>query len=118
MKAQFIAKKNQIKTHFAEHKQLYFGIAIGAGSMAVLGAKAYQINIQSPGAMNVFVEAPKRNMHPGYLVQDVETKRCWPSIRSAAKDLGVNEYELRKHVKGLNEDVGGHTLEVLGEATA
>ena len=111
-------KLERVKLHLKEHKREYIvgGICFAAG--LVVAGKAYQINYKSPGATNIFVEAPKRLGHPGNIIRDKSTGMVYASQNAAAKALNINKFELSEHVRGIRPDVNGHTFEILGEAVA
>lgn len=103
-----MSKFTKIKLHFRENKKVYItgGVCLVIGALAA--TKVIQINYKSPGATNILVEAPKRNMHPGYLVQDNETGMTQPSLRAMAKATGVDRNKIKDNDR----------FEILGEAVA
>lgn len=98
----------RIKTHIHENRKLYLGIGIGAVVTALVTTKACQINYKSDGATNIFVEAPKRNMHPGYVVRDNETGMVYPSIRATVKATEMKHSQIKLSDR----------FDILGEAVA
>lgn len=111
-------KIERIKTHIKDHKEAYVTGTVCFVAGALVAGTTYQINYKSPGATNVFIEAPKRLGHPGYIIRDTTTGMVYASQNAAAKTLGLNPNEIKKNWMGLVPDVHGHVFENLGEAIA
>ncbi len=120
---------NRIKEHFCRHQKLYLGIAIGVAASCVvihlhktkvrqtisIGYGATVGDITFGDRLDIHVA---RKIHPGYVLQCQETQIIFPSIRAAAKSMGLSYKLLLKHAKGLISDVDGFHFDVLGDAQA
>jgi hypothetical protein len=117
-------KKEQIKKHFVDNQKLYIGVGIGivVTAVAVVVFKTSpQVAITNPALVNW---KPTSNIiqvqmvRPGpksFVIQCLETQRTWPSMREAAKDLGINPMAISNHLKGKFPDAGGLHFEKLAE---
>lgn len=115
---------SKVKEHFKKHKTSY----IVGGSCLVVGAglgvlfkggqllinDSLKVQIASPTTNNITMTMTR----PGpksFVIQCSENQKVWPSIRSAAKDLGVEPSVISKHLKGLKDSVDGLHFEKLHE---
>lgn len=122
----------KVKTHLSENKATY----ITGGVSALVGAAGTALFFSAPQTASVsnkisgfFVWKPvinaetaiiqqlSRRGHPGFVVKCVETGEAYASVRRASEVLGLNRNNLRDHLNGLKDSVGGFTFEILGEAT-
>lgn len=117
-------KLEQIKTHVRENKKAYVigGSAAAAGITAglILGSRG-QISISNPAMINykpIANTVQVQMTRPGpksFMVQCLENQQTYPSLRQAAKDLGVNVRELSEHIRGLQDSVAGLHFEKVAE---
>lgn len=125
-------KIEQVKAHLKENKKVY--IAAGITSVVSVAAtviimkyhstpvsvtaiqKGYTITGDVNNIINQIVEVSMSRPGPkAFVVQCLETQKTWPSIRSAAKDLGVGPSTIAKHISGELPDVKGLHFEKLAE---
>jgi hypothetical protein len=116
-------KTERIKKHFVDNQKLYIGVGIGVvvTAVAVVVCRSTQIAITNPALVNwkpTSTVVQVQMVRPGpkaFVVQCLETQRTWPSIRSAAEDLGMNPMAISNHLKGKFPDAGGLHFEKLAE---
>jgi hypothetical protein len=114
----------KIKQHFKDNKNVYTigGICLVVGGVA--GVLSSTKSVQVVDNFNIKYKSPTSNVvevtmiRPGpksFVVQCLETQKTWPSLRSAAKDLGINPGELSKHLKGEVGSIDGKDFTKLAE---
>lgn len=111
-----MTKLDKIRTHISENRKVYIaaGIGVVVGGSAV-AATLYGRSIVVNDSLNVSINSPKTNVvvqmvRPGpksYAIQCLENQQAYPSLRQAAKELGVNASEISKHLKGERDAVCG-----------
>ena len=108
----------KVKVHFKKHKVKYI---VGGACLVVGGAVGYYlgnkgiINVQLVNTGSVeqhqyidkSINVLTRRGHAGNVVRCVETGEMFASQNRAAQLLGLNKFELSKHVRGLQDDVEG-----------
>lgn len=119
--------KEKIKEHFKKNYKAYLvGVASAGITMLLMRSAVAQrgtgedLNAQRGlinTASHVFSNKQIINLttvvdregrgHPGWPVQNVETKRIFLSQREAARAMGVNEGLLSGHLTGKFDDVNG-----------
>lgn len=124
-------KTDKIKKHFRDHKEAY----ITGGVCLVVGAAVTYLVVKGDdilandevvkfvniikGDHNVINQVIEVHMvRPGpksFVIQCVESQKTWPSMRSAAEDLGINPGKLASHLHGKFPDVNGLHFEKLAE---
>jgi hypothetical protein len=124
-------KTDKIKKHFRDHKEAY----ITGGVCLVVGAAVTYLVVKGDdilakdevvkfvnvikGDHNTINQIIEINMvRPGpksFVIQCVEDQRIWPSIRSAAKDIGHNPGTLSAHLKGLVDNIDGQHFTKVAE---
>lgn len=119
-----MSKIETVKNHVRENKKAYIigGSAAAAGIAAglILGYRG-QISIANPAVINykpVANTVQVQMTRPGpkaFVVQCVETQEVWPSIRQAAKDLGIDRGALAKHLAGEYASAAGKTFTKVAE---
>lgn len=110
-------KTDKIKKHLKDHKAVYITggvcLAVGVTAGIVLGRGGIQIAVANPAVMNwkPVANTIQINMtRPGpksFVVQCLESQKVWPSIRAAAKDLGIPHNIIAEHLKGTHPDAKG-----------
>lgn len=124
-------KIDKVKKHFSDNKQLYLGIGIGAVVTAAVAyliiqgkdsvdvtaiQKGYTITGDVSNTINQIIEVGISRPGPkSFVIQCLESQKTWPSMRSAAEDLGVNPGKLSSHLNGKFPDVNGLHFEKLAE---
>jgi hypothetical protein len=116
-------KVEKVKKHFSENKQLYIGIGIGVvvTVVSVVICRSTQIAITNPALVNwkpVSNVVQVQMIRPGpksFVIQCLETQKTWPSMRAAAKDLGLHPSAITNHINGKFPDAGGFHFEKLAE---
>lgn len=118
---------SKVSEHLKKHKAAYItggvclGVGLGAGVIIAKTQPAVYSKNQIVGLVNwkpkqtieVFVEALG---DPGNIIQDLDTGTIYASQGQAARALGVDPSTVSKHLKGLYDNAGGHTLKNLGKA--
>lgn len=117
-------KMDKIKTHFDENKKAYIiggsVVVVGIAGGFILGNRG-QVSISNPAMINYKPVANTVQVQmdrPGpksFMVQCLENQQTYPSLRQAAKDLGVNVRELSDHIRGLQDSVAGLHFEKKAE---
>ena len=117
-------KLEQIKTHLSENKTAYIlggsAVAVAIAGGFILGSRG-QISISNPAMINykpIANTVQVQMTRPGpksFMVQCLENQQTYPSLRQAAKDLGVNVRELSEHIRGLQDSVAGLHFEKVAE---
>jgi len=124
-------KIDKFKKHVKDHKEAYI---VGGLGVVVTAAVTYLVVSGNEKTVNLinefngdFKDSPITNINqfieiqmvrPGpksFVIQCLETQKTWPSIRSAAEDLGVNPGKLGSHLKGKFPDVDGLTFTKVAE---
>lgn len=119
------AKVLAVETHLKENKKVYIAgltcfviggfsafLATRDGVQVVDSMKLIHVQYKSPNVVNVEMIRPGPK---AFVLQCKETQQVWPSLRAAAKDLGLNPSELSRHLSGAVDSVQGKTFEKLGE---
>lgn len=117
-------KLEQIKTHLSENKKAYIiggsAATIGIAAGLILGSRG-QVSISNPAIINykpIANTVQVQMTRPGpkaFVVQCAETQEVWPSIRQAAKDLGIDRGTLAKHLAGEYASAAGQTFAKVAE---
>lgn len=117
-------KLEQIKTHLSENKTAYIlggsVVVVGIAGGFILGSRG-QISISNPAMINykpIANTVQVQMTRPGpkaFVVQCIETQEVWPSIRQAAKDLGIDRGTLAKHLAGEYGSAAGKTFTKVAE---
>lgn len=118
-------KTEKIKKHFQDNKKTYIiggsCLAVGVVVGVIISRQTVQVAVANPALVNwkpVSNIVQVQMVRPGpkaFVVQCIETQKTWPSIREAAKDLGINPGKLSSHLIGKFSDVNGLHFEKLAE---
>ena len=112
----------KVKGHFNRNKGKYiiggFCTVVGVGVGIYMGNKG-MINVQlvNTGVVEQNLTIDKsvnvltRRGHAGNVVRCVETGETFASQNRAAQLLGLNKFEVSKHIRGLQDDVEGFHFE-------
>lgn len=118
-----MSKIENIKNHVRENKKVYLiggGFVVVGAAGFILGSRG-QISIANPAVVNykpIANTVQVQMTRPGpkaFVVQCVETQEVWPSIRQAAKDLGIDRGALAKHLAGEYDSAAGKTFTKVAE---
>jgi hypothetical protein len=112
----------RIKEHLAENKWVYISCAatgvVCAGVTALMMPKNVGFNIafawKQDVTQSIAQSSLKPRMRPGIRLQHNETMIEYPSIRYAAKVLGLERNQIYRHLQGKLPDVDGNTFTNLG----
>lgn len=119
-----MTKIDDVKAHVRKHKTVYIvGSVVIVGGFVVLKTTpsinnhpiALAIgkgNIVAQTNVNVTMTRPGPK---AFVVQCLEDQKIWPSIRQAAKDLGVNPSRISEQLSGQIDSVNGKTFTKLAE---
>ena len=122
-------RTQKVKDHFKKHKVAYIGVGVGLTAGVVIGAAASNTSVVNVNVQKLFnwktsdvttnvTNVQVQMVRPGpksFAVQCVESQQTWPSIRQAAKDLGVHPWVISGHLKGKSPNIDGLTFIKLAE---
>ena len=119
----------KVKGHFKKHKVKYIVggtcAVVGVGVGVYLGNKGI-INVQlvNTGEVTQVQNIDKsiniltRRGHAGNIIRCVETGDVFASQNRAAELLGLNKFEVSKHIRGLQDNVEGLHFEKIDDFNA
>jgi hypothetical protein len=125
-------KIERIKKHFRDNKKVYVVAGITAtvsvaATVVVMKCREVPVSVTSVqkgytvtgdvhNTINQIVEIGiSRPGNKSFVVQCIEDGRVWPSIRAAAKDMGVHPNKIASHLKGAVDDIAGMHFEKVAE---
>lgn len=112
----------RIRKHLDENKTTYIACAatgvVCVGVTALLMPKNVGFNVafawKQDVTQSIAQSSLKPRMHPGIRLQHNETMVEYPSVRYAAKVLGLDRTKIYEHLQGKTPNVDGNTFTNLG----
>jgi hypothetical protein len=108
----------RVKKHLSDNKKTY--IACGATALVSVGVTALVVpknvgfNVawawKQEVSQNMVQTVLKPQMHPGIKVIHDQTGVAYPSVRNAAKALGLKHTKIYDYLQGKIADVDGNTF--------
>src|SRR5699024_6511003 len=112
----------KVKGHFKKHKAKYIvggACLVVGGTVGVYLGNKGMINVQLVNTVVVeqnltidkSINVLTRRGHAGNVVRCLETGEIFASQNRAAQLLGLDKFEVSKHIRGLQDDVEGFHFE-------